>query len=330
MKRILSAALVLAMMISSASALNLYFDSKPMQTDVPAQIINSRTMVPIGHIFNAFGAKVTWDNATKTAIGEKDGTTITLQIGNKNAYINDQLIELDVPPMIVDSRTMVPAAFVSTALGAKVYWDGETSTVRIAQQVYEVVRVVDGDTIVVNFNGKEEKVRLIGVDTPESVHPDASKNEEAGIAASDYTKEKLLGKSVELEFDVQERDKYGRLLAYVWVDGVMYNKTLLREGIADLATYPPNVAHVDEFKAIVDARNPAPTPTPDTPHSNGGSGSSLEDLASANYIGNSNTKKFHIPSCSSVDKIRPEHKVAIENRDEAIQAGYEPCRRCHP
>ncbi len=115
---------------------------------------------------------------------------------------------------------------------------------------YKVVRVVDGDTFVVDFNGKEEKVRLIGVDTPESVHVDKAKNTKEGILVSDYTKSKLNGKTVKLEFDVSERDKYGRLLAYVYIDGEMYNKHLLEIGYAKIATYPPNVKYVEEFKEI--------------------------------------------------------------------------------
>lgn len=114
----------------------------------------------------------------------------------------------------------------------------------------EVVRVVDGDTIVVSYNGKDEKVRFIGIDTPESVHPNESKNTEEGIKISDYTKERLTGKIIELELDVQERDKYGRILAYVYIDGQMYNKELLKLGYAKLATYPPNVKYVDDFTKL--------------------------------------------------------------------------------
>lgn len=117
-------------------------------------------------------------------------------------------------------------------------------------KLYDVVRVVDGDTIVINYNGKNEKVRLIGVDTPESVHTDKSKNTKEGIKISEYTKSQLEGKKVILELDVQERDKYGRILAYVYLDGVMYNKTLLELGYAKIATYPPNVKYVEEFKKL--------------------------------------------------------------------------------
>ena len=117
----------------------------------------------------------------------------------------------------------------------------------LASQLYEVVRVVDGDTIVVKYNGVDEKVRLIGIDTPESVHSDESKNTKEGVMVSDYTKKMLTDKKVGLEFDVSKRDKYGRLLAYVYLDGEMYNKILLKEGYARVATYPPNVKYVDEF-----------------------------------------------------------------------------------
>jgi micrococcal nuclease len=110
-----------------------------------------------------------------------------------------------------------------------------------------VVRVVDGDTIVVSRDGSEERVRFIGVDTPESVHPDASKNVPYGKVASAYTKDRLEGKTVGLEFDVEERDRYGRLLAYVYIDEEMFNEELVRKGHAMIATYPPNVKYVERF-----------------------------------------------------------------------------------
>jgi micrococcal nuclease len=111
-----------------------------------------------------------------------------------------------------------------------------------------VVRVVDGDTIEVSLNGTTEKVRLIGVDTPETVHPTIGV-EPYGKEASNFTKEKLTDQTVKLEFDVEERDRYGRLLAYVWLDEELFNEVLLKEGYAQLATYPPNVKYVERFKA---------------------------------------------------------------------------------
>ena len=81
-----------------------------------------------------------------------------------------------------------------------------------------IVRVKDGDTVVVDNNGTEETVRMIGIDTPESVHPEAKKNSKDGVVASEYTKGVLIkGTSVYLEYDEEKTDKYGRTLAYIWL-----------------------------------------------------------------------------------------------------------------
>jgi micrococcal nuclease len=109
-------------------------------------------------------------------------------------------------------------------------------TISIAGQ-YQVVRVVDGDTIVVKYGGKYEKVRLLCVNTPESVHPDEKQNIPMGKVASRYTQKKLIGKSVNLEFEIKKlRGNYGRLLAYVFVDGNNLNLDLVRQGLSPYYT----------------------------------------------------------------------------------------------
>lgn len=118
-----------------------------------------------------------------------------------------------------------------------------------------VVRVVDGDTLVADVDGSDERVRLVGIDTPESVKR-GSPVECFGKEASAHTKELLpRGTPVRLVLDVEERDRYGRLLAYVYraSDGEFVNLALARDGYAGLLTYPPNVAHVDQFRAAVAA-----------------------------------------------------------------------------
>lgn len=112
----------------------------------------------------------------------------------------------------------------------------------------EVVRVIDGDTFIFKENDKELRMRLIGVDAPESVHPDEEKNTEEGKEASQYTKEALEGKTVGIEFDAQIEDGYGRFLVYVWIDGELFNKRIVEDGHAVLMTIPPNVKYVDYLK----------------------------------------------------------------------------------
>ena len=113
-----------------------------------------------------------------------------------------------------------------------------------------VKRVVDGDTVVLEKNGYEYKVRLIGVDTPESVHLDKNKNTKEGKIASDFTKERLTGKKVDIEFDVKPQGKYGRYLVYLYVDGISYNEVLLEEGMARVMMISPNVKNKELYAQI--------------------------------------------------------------------------------
>jgi micrococcal nuclease len=111
----------------------------------------------------------------------------------------------------------------------------------------KIERVVDGDTLEILLNGKKEKLRLIGVDTPETKKPNTPIMF-YGEEAAQYTKKRLEKKTVELEWDVDRKDQYDRLLAYVWIEGELFNRTLVSEGYARIATFPPNVKYVDKFK----------------------------------------------------------------------------------
>jgi endonuclease YncB( thermonuclease family) len=101
---------------------------------------------------------------------------------------------------------------------------------------YKVVRAVDGDTVVIEYFGKQEKVRLLCVNTPESVHPDKKQNIPMGKVASDFTATKLTGKYVELEFGPERRDRYGRLLGYLILEGVNFNVEMVRNGLSPYYT----------------------------------------------------------------------------------------------
>jgi len=108
-----------------------------------------------------------------------------------------------------------------------------------------VVRVVDGDTIHVKVGDYVEKVRYIGMNTPEIHHP--TKGEQPGGREAAEMNRRLVGKRVRLELDVRSRDRYGRLLAYVWVGELMVNAELVRLGYAQVMTVPPNVRHQELF-----------------------------------------------------------------------------------
>lgn len=117
-----------------------------------------------------------------------------------------------------------------------------------------VERVVDGDTVVVNEGGRRERVRLTGVDTPETVKPD-SPVECFGPQASAETHRLLDGRDVRLEFDVETTDRFGRQLAYVFrrSDGLFVNEALLRGGFAERFRSTPNRRYVDRLIAAESA-----------------------------------------------------------------------------
>lgn len=113
----------------------------------------------------------------------------------------------------------------------------------------KVTRIVDGDTIEINYQGRTESVRLLLVDTPETKHPQLPV-QPFGPEASAFAEEMLLGKTVQVEFDGPKRDKYDRMLAYLWVDGKNFNEMLLEKGLARYAyVYDPPYTHQSSMKA---------------------------------------------------------------------------------
>jgi len=321
-------------LIASAQAPTVFLDGKQLSFDVPPTLDNGRTLVPLRGIFEALGVEVQWDGATQTVTATKGNTTIKLTVGGQ-AYKNGQPITLDVPAKIINGRTLVPLRFVSEALGSQVNWDDKTQTITITSQqpqinglAAQVVRVIDGDTFEVNLNGKTEKVRLIGVDTPETVHPIIGE-EPYGKEASNFTKSQLEGKQVKLELDVQERDQYGRILAYVWLNGKLFNEVLLREGYAQVATYPPNVKYVEKFTAAQKEAREAGRGLWGAEETEKQT-SQQPAATTGKYVGSIKSDKYHLPTCEWAEKIKDENRIWFQSEEEAIKAGYKPCSVCNP
>lgn len=117
-------------------------------------------------------------------------------------------------------------------------WEGGGESGTAAATV-RVLRVVDGDTIEIELDGGREDLRMIGIDTPETVKPGAPV-QCYGPQASSFTHRLLEGRTVRVVFGVERRDVYGRLLGYVHLDGRLVNAMLVRRGLARTLTIPPN------------------------------------------------------------------------------------------
>lgn len=130
----------------------------------------------------------------------------------------------------------------------------QVATVDLTREKATVKSVSDGDTLsVVRSNGETEKVRMLLIDTPESVHP-TKPVQPFGVEASNFVKNKLKeGKEIEIEIGNPDKDKYGRLLAYVWIDGKNLNQLLIEKGYARVGyVYPPNTKYLEEFQKAED------------------------------------------------------------------------------
>jgi micrococcal nuclease len=155
----------------------------------------------------------------------------------------------------VSWRTLTPwlVVLVVAGLAGRSLLDGDGDAPSQQTQA-TVVRVVDGDTIRVRLaGGAIEHVRYIGIDTPESVKP-GTPVECFSKAASAANRRLVEGRQVTLVRDVEERDRYGRLLAYVYrrPDGLFVNAELVRRGYARPLTIPPDVRHAARFRQLAD------------------------------------------------------------------------------
>ncbi|NLJ48268.1 MAG: nuclease [Candidatus Atribacteria bacterium] len=185
-------------------------------------------------------------------------------------------------------------------------------------QTYEVSRVIDSDTIELS-NG--EQVRYIGIDTPEFHNgiPDPYAQE-----AYEANRKLVEGKEIYLEFDAQERDKYGRILAYVYVDGIFVNAWLIENGYAQIMTIPPNITHQELFLPLqTKAREGNRGLWGFEGNANIESGDIIYP-----YVGKRNSMKFHHYYYNLVNDMKEKNKVFFKTREEAIEAGYVPCKRC--
>lgn len=122
-------------------------------------------------------------------------------------------------------------------------------------------------------------------------------------------------------------------MAYVWIDGTMFNKTLLEEGYARVSTYPPNVKYVEEFRAI---RTKARVNNRGFWSNNLFNGEDLVDKSNDNvkstgmYVGSLESDKYHYPSCRYAKNIAEYNEIWFDTADEAKSLGFTPCGVCKP
>lgn len=192
----------------------------------------------------------------------------------------------------------------------------EPSNPHTSKATVNVVKVLDGDTLEL---ASGEKVRLIGIDTPE-------KDQFYYKEAKNQLKKLVEDRDVALEYDVQPTDKYGRLLSYVWLadtknpeQEIFVNKSMIEEGYANVYTIPPNVKYVEIFvQAQKEARKDSK-----------GLWNEKRPLSDF-YVASRNSNVFHRNTCKTIEQISEHNRLIYKTAGEALDEGKSPCRTCKP
>lgn len=244
MKKIISVMLIAVMLtaflpagVFASDSITVVLNGEQMQFDVPPQIINSRTMVPLRAIFEALGAEVSWNGDTDTASGVRKGVRVTVSIGSDIATVSGKATVLDQSAVLIDGRTLVPLRFISEAYGAEVLWDGDTRTVSI-----NAPESVDGYNIPANaftevgtwtytddyLQGKQDNVESDS-DATVTVRIEKTGDYKLWAMSKDYA-----------------TNQPGSRFFNVKIDGVTFGKTLGQHGIEGFAWEDMGMVHLEK------------------------------------------------------------------------------------
>ncbi len=175
-----------------------------------------------------------------------------------------------------------------------------------------VKKIIDGDTVEL-LGG--DRLRLLSIDTPEN-------GELFFDEACRFLEELSLGKTARIEYAGRRRDKYGRLLGYLYIDNIFVNKAILENGFGYLYLFDDTELKRPEIKELLDAQRSALQAQVGI--------WSIERDQEDFYVAVDGSFRFHRPGCNAIEELRPDHHRTFRSREEALYEGLSPCRRCKP
>jgi len=259
---------------------------------------------------------------------DETGTyTITLTVSD-GGYEDSDTLTINVIPakQKVSEETIEEKTTKATEEVTTIEETEQTTEEVVTEETAYVKRVINGDIIEVDLNGKVYKVRYIGINSPEYDQP-------YGYEATQANSSLVFGKTIILEKDVSETDKYGRLLRYVFVGDLFINAHLVKFGWAQAATYPPDVKYSDLFVSLEkearennrgcwaiteETEEEQPPPAEE------------EQPSTGMFVGSKKSDVYHYPNCRYVKKILPENIIWFTSVEDARNHGYRPCKVCKP
>jgi len=221
----------------TAKTIFIFLDGKKMEFKLqqPANY-SGRVLVPLRDIFEALGAKIEWEDSTKTVTAKKNDLIITYKVGSLMGNRNNEIIQIPVPGRLVGGTTMIPLRFVGEALGAAVSWDEHSKTVLISSKVkteVEVTNILEGNVVEIKGGTNSDKLVLLGFDELDPNYVDE---------ATQWLSGQLTGATIRVELDTKQRESHGYLLAYVYMpDGTLLNSQIFAKGYAKLKMTSPNI-----------------------------------------------------------------------------------------
>jgi micrococcal nuclease len=189
---------------------------------------------------------------------------------------------------------------------------GEIGFERSPQERFRVIRIIDGDTVELTGG---DRLRLLGIDCPE-------KGEAYYDSAIIFLENRLSGEIIDIVFSERRRDKYGRLLGYIYHDSMLVNTTIIRRGLGNVYLFKDNLGDKKYIDLLLRAQNEAI-------ESRCGLWS-IERQPEAYYLARPNSLRFHRPTCEIVKDWRDGEFIRYDSRIEAFKKGLSPCRRCRP
>jgi micrococcal nuclease len=178
---------------------------------------------------------------------------------------------------------------------------------------FVIKRVIDGDSVELQGG---DRLRLLGIDTPEL-------GEKFHDEAMNYLKSLALGKSARIEYARERRDRYGRLLGFLYVDDTLFvNRLIVDSGLAYIYLFKNNELEEAPYKQLLGAQQSA--------MSRHSALWSLKHEPEEYYVTTDNSFRLHRPSCQSVEHLKPGHYRTFQTREEALATGLSPCRNCKP
>lgn len=179
--------------------------------------------------------------------------------------------------------------------------------------IHTVIRVIDGDTVELEGG---ERLRLIGIDTPEHGEPFFD-------SAKIFLSNMVLNQKVRVGLGYRKRGSYGRLLGYIYLDTIFVNAAILKRGLGRMYLFPDNRYEQQIMDDFFAAQRQALSEQL-------GIWTLPVAMEEDHYIGHMTRLRFHRPHCESVSKMAENHKIIFTRREDAFYEGYAPCRNCRP